>query len=234
MKKNLVIIASLCLLLTGCLNITEEIFLEKNGSGRYVSTMDISKMKEMLDMVKAFAPDTAATKEIDVSKLDSIGDMMGDFSGIPGITNIKKEKKDENIYVVSFDFKDINALNEAMKRKNKKDSASELQPRGDFFSFSPGQFNCNDTSLSGINDAMKNLNGAPSDNDSMAMAMTMIKGMMGDMKYTSIYHLPGKVTSYSNKLATLSEDGKTLTLVLNLFDESQQNKTLLNKIQYKK
>ena len=232
MKKNLIAVACLCLFLTGCLNITEEIFLEKNGSGKYISTLDMSKMKEMLDMVKAFAPDSSEGKDMDLSKLDSIPDMLGDFSGIPGITNIKKEKKDENTYTVSFNFKDINALNEAMKRKNKKDSTM-AQPKGDFFSFSPGQFNCNDTSLSGINDAMKGLNG-PSDNDSMAMAMTMIKGMMGDMKYTSIYHLPGKVTNFSNKLATLSEDGKTVTLVLNLFDETQQNKTLLNKIQYKK
>jgi len=232
MKKNLLAVGFLCLFLTGCLNITEEIFLDKNGSGKYISTLDMSKMKEMLDMVKAFAPDSSAGN-MDLSKLDSVSDMLGDFSGIPGITNIKKEKKDENTYVVSFDFKDIKALNEAMKRKNKKDSAI-AQPKGDFFSFSPGQFNCNDTSLSGINDAMKDLNGAPSDNDSMAMAMTMIKGMMGDMKYTSIYHMPGKVTSVSNKLATISEDGKTVTLVLNLFDENQQNKTLLNKIQYKK
>jgi len=231
MKKNLIAISCLCLFLTGCLNITEEIFLEKNGSGRYVSTLDMSKMKEMLDMVKAFAPDSAGSNEMDLSKLDSISDMLGDFSGIPGITNIKKEKKDENTYTVSFDFKDIASLNEAMKRKNKKDS---VQTTGDFFSFTPGQFTCNDTSLSGINDAMKGLNGDQASNDSVAMAMTMMKGMMGDMKYTSIYHFPGKVTSYTNKLATLSEDGKTLTLVLNLFDESQQNKTLQNKIQYKK
>lgn len=232
MKKNLSIIVLLCLFLTGCLNITEEIFLEKNGSGHYVSTLDLSKMKEMLDMVKAFAPDSADAKDMDLSKLDSVQDMLGDFSGIPGITNIKKEKKDENTFIVSFDFKDIKALNEAMRRKNKKDSLH--LSKADFFSFSPGQFNCIDTSLSGINDAMKEMSGAPSDNDSMAMAMTMIKGMMGDMKYTSIYHMPGKVSNYSNKLATLSADGKTLTLVINLFDEDQKNKTLLNNIQYKK
>ncbi len=230
MKKNLIAVACLCLLLTGCLNITEEIFLEKNGSGRYVSTLDVSKMKEMLEMVKAFAPDSSVSKDMDMSKLDSISDMLGDFSGIPGITDVKKEKKDENTYVVSFNFKDISALNEAMKRKNKKDS---VVAKGDFFSFSPGRFACNDTSLSGMNDMMKGMN-APADNDSVAMAMTMMKGMMGDMKYTSIYHLPGKVSSYSNKLSTLSEDGKTLTLVLNLFDESQLNKTLQNNIQYKK
>ncbi len=231
MKKKLIAFAFLSLFLTGCLNITEEIFLEKNGSGRYVSTLDMSKMKEMLDMVKAFAPDSSGSNDMDLSKLDSVSDMLGDFSGIPGITNIKKEKKDENTYIVSFDFRDITALNEAMKRKNKKDS---VQATGDFFSFTPGQLTCNDTSLSGINDAMKGLSGDQASNDSVAMAMTMMKGMMGDMKYTSIYHFPGKVTSYSNKLATLSEDGKTLTLVLNLFDESQQNKTLQNKIQYKK
>jgi len=230
MKKKLLVISGLCLLLTGCLNITEEIFFEKNGSGKYISTLDLSKMKEMLDMLKAFAPDSTGTKELDGTKLDSVADMLGDFSGIPGITDIRKEKKDENTYSVSFRFSNIKALNEAMKRKNKKDS---VVTTGDFFSFSSGEFSCNDTSLSGLNSAMKGLN-EPQPNDSMAMAVNMMKGMMGDMKYTSIYHFPGKVTSYSNKLATVSEDGKTLTLVLNLFDESQQNKTLQNKVQFKK
>jgi hypothetical protein len=231
MKKNWIAIVGLFVLLTGCLNITEEIFLEKNGSGKYVSTLDMSKMKEMLDMLKAFNPDSSSTQDSDLSKMDSISDMLGDFSGIPGITDIKKEKKDENTYVVSFNFRDIAALNEAMKRKNKKDSAVV---KGDFFSFTPGKFNCNDTSLSGLNDAMKGMGGDQASGDSIAMAMTMVKGMMGDMKYTSIYHLPGKISSYSNKLATLSEDGKTLTLVLNLFDESQVGKTLKNEIIYKK
>jgi len=184
----------------------------------------------MLDMLKAFAPDSTGTKELDGTKLDSVADMLGDFSGIPGITEIRKEKKDENTYSVSFRFSNIKALNEAMKRKNKKDS---VVATGDFFSFSSGEFSCNDTSLSGLNSAMKGLN-EPQPNDSMAMAVNMMKGMMGDMKYTSIYHFPGKVTNYSNKLATVSEDGKTLTLVLNLFDESQQNKTLQNKVQFKK
>jgi len=228
MKKNLLVISALCLLLTGCLNITEEIFFEKNGSGKYVSTIDLTKLNEMLEMMKAFAPDSTKPKDIDIT--DSFADMLGDFSGIPGITDLKKEKKDENTYSVSFRFSNVKALNEAMKRKNKKDS---VVATGDFFSFSPGEFSCNDTSLSGLNSAMKGLN-EPQANDSMAMAVNMMKGMMGDMKYTSIYHFPGKVTSFSNKLATVSEDGKTLTLVLNLFDESQQNKTLQNKVQFRK
>jgi hypothetical protein len=231
MKKNWIAIIGLFVLLTGCLNITEEIFLEKNGSGRYVSTLDMSKMKEMLDMVKSFSPDSSASQDMDLSKMDNLQDMMGDFSGIPGITDIKKEKKGENIYMLSFNFKDIASLNKAMKKKNKKDSAIAT---GDFFSFSPGNFSCNDSSLSGINDAMKGMNGDQVSNDSMAVAMSMMKGMMGDMKYTSIYHFPGKVSTYSNKQATLSEDGKTLSLVINIFDESQTVKTLQNQITYKK
>ena len=231
MKKNWIAIIGLCITLTGCLNITEEIFLGKNGSGKYISTLDISKMKEMLDMLKAFNPDSSGSKDSELSKLDSISDMLGDFSGIPGITEVKKEKKDENTYTVSFNFRDITALNEAMKRKNRKDSSLA---KGDFFSFKPGNFTCNDSSLSGINDALKGMNSEPASSDSMAMAMNMVKGMMGDMKYTSIYHFPGKVTAYTNKLATLSDDGKTLTLVLNLFDENQVGKTLQNQISYKK
>ena len=61
----------------------------------------------------------------------------------------------------------------------------------------------------------------------------MFKSMMGDMNYTTIYHLPGKVSSFSNKDAKLDADGKTLRLTINLMERSKQM-TLENNIRYQK
>ena len=64
------------------------------------------------------------------------------------------------------------------------------------------------------------------------MDLSMLKTMMGDMKYTTIYHMPGKITDYTNKNAKLSEDGKTISLEINL-SESDRVQTLQNDIKYK-
>ena len=55
MRMKNVIISSLlfaAVSLSGCLSITDEVFLEKDGSGKYATTIDLSKFKEMLDMLK--------------------------------------------------------------------------------------------------------------------------------------------------------------------------------------
>lgn len=227
MKKILPVLLAV-LFLSGCINITEEVFLEKNGSGKYVMTLDMEKMMEMMDMLKSFAPDSAtAGKELDGSAMDSLVNTMGgDLSAVPGITEFKKEKQGKSTVVVSFRFRDIQALNDAMRKRNEKSSNKE-----DLYAFSKGSFEFRDTTNFGLNDAMKELNNAGS--DSLQAAMEMVRAMMGDMTYTTIYHLPGKVKNISNKDAVISADGKTVTLKVNMMDR-QKAMSLRNKVSYKK
>ncbi len=238
MKKIISAVSvSLLLVLSGCFDIREEIFLEKNGSGRYTSTIDMSQLKEMLTALKSMMPDSSGGGGKDefseLNSLDSLQQLWKDIDQVPGITDVKREKKDDMVFQVSFRFADINALNTAMTKRNKNEDPEKIVS-GDFYSFSKGNFACNDTSFGGLNDVMKGMNsGAEGGSDSTAMALNMMKGFMGDMKYTSIYHLPGKVSSYSNKEAKLSEDGKTLTLEIN-FSDTEKPQSLKNNIQYKK
>lgn len=211
--------------LSGCINITEEIFLEKNGSGKYSMTMDLEKAVEMMDMLKSFAPDSLAGEAKEGNIMDSVKNNFNVFDSIPGITNVRKEQKG-NVFTVSFDFKDIATLNEAMRKRNKKSEA-----QSDLYAFAPGSFSFKDTTAFGMNDAMKELDGAGS--DSAAASMEMFKSMIGDMNYTTIYHLPGKVSSFSNKEAKLDADGKTLRLTINLLERTKQL-TLENNIRYQK
>ena len=86
------------LILAGCFDITEEIFLEKNGSGKYVSLIDMRQMKDMMAMLKTMAPDSVKSKDDggmgDLKGLDSLENMWKGLEGIRGISDVKREKKD--------------------------------------------------------------------------------------------------------------------------------------------
>jgi hypothetical protein len=221
MKKILyTLLVGSVLALAGCFDIKDEVFLDEKGGGSFQSTFDMSGMKDMLNMLQTMMPDSLKNTEQgkmlgDESMQDSIMSMWKDLEKIPGISQVKKEKKGDMIFSISFRFADIKALNAAMAARSRQDSGSTV-PKGDFFQYSKGSFACIDTTMSALGDAMKGLTGSGDEQDSTAMNMDMLKAFMGDMKYTHIYHLPGKVQSVTNKQAKISEDGKTVTLELDL------------------
>ncbi len=238
MKKLIyTLVTTITLALAGCFDVKDEIFLEEKGGGTFQSTFDMSGMKDMMDMLKTMMPDSLKeagdSASGDMGIADSIMGMWKELETLPGISEVKREKKSDMVFTISFRFADIKALNAAMAARNKNDSAAQAKPKTDFFSFSKGRFTCNDTSMAGLGDTMKGLTNTGSDADSSGLNMDMLKAFMGDMKYTHVYHLPGKVKSFSNKDAKLSEDGKTLTLELDLAN-SDRVLTLQNVIEYRK
>ena len=81
--KYLVLVAILGL--SSCFNITEEIFLQQNGSGKYVTTIDIKQLMDMIDMLKNFSPDMFKNENIGdnpLAQLDSIPQLMGKMEAI--------------------------------------------------------------------------------------------------------------------------------------------------------
>ncbi len=235
MKKIIYTLSALCIIsLVGCFNVTDELFLEAKGNGTFHTTMDMSGMKDMINMLKTMMPDSLKDKGEGMEglgALDSLETMWKELETIPGISEVKRVKKEEMIFTVSFRFANIKALNDAMAARNKKDSGNTA-PKMDFYTFKKGQLICNDTSIAGIGDAMKEISGEKSQEDASGMNLSMLKTMMGDMKFTTIYHMPGKITDYTNKNAKLAEDGKTISLEINL-SESDRVQTLQNDIKYK-
>lgn len=228
MKSFKILLLLVMLGLSSCFNITEEIFLSQNGSGKYVTTIDLKQLIDMMDMLKNFSPDMFKNENIGgnpLAQLDSLPQLMGKMESIPGITDIKQEKVDKSTYTVSFNFKNIKALNELLKKRNNS-------PRvGDIYTFTPGNLACNDTAANGIKETLATLMPI-ANNDSVAFAMTMLKGMLGDMTYKTIMHLPGKVIYFSNKSAVLEADGKTLSNAIKPMDESVKNSSLQNKVKF--
>ncbi len=233
MKKIFFVLAASCLLFSGCINITEELFLEKDGSGNYSTTIKLDKLDEMMEMMKSFAPDSVNTESAILVLKDSVQHMMGDISSIPGITNLKNERPDSSTYKISFRFKDVQALNAALKKRNNGKTNT-----GDIFAFSKGSLSCNDKSIGGMSSLMDELSKqqSPGVDGAPEIDLAQIKALMTmlDWRLTmkTIYHFPAKVTNYTNKMAVLSEDRKTLTLELDLLDD-QKDKTLENKVEFR-
>lgn len=219
------------LFLTGCLNITEELFLEKNGSGSFSTKLEFTKLDEMMQMLKQFATDDAKSGELKSIMSDTLSKMSMMYQNIPGITNIETIRPDSSSIIIRFKFKDLQALNIALKKR--MDNNQE-----DVFSFSQHTFVCNDKSLAELNKSFTGINkqkGAtmPNGMEMPEIDPEQVKGMFSmlgwDMTKKAIYHLPSPVTEYSNKNAVLSDDKKTITLDVNLLND-YKTKTFVNTI----
>lgn len=222
------------LLLSGCFNITDEIFLEENGSGKYQTTIDAGRMMEMMEMFKTMVPDSikeGSPEMKDLNLQDSIRNMWKGLEKLPGISDVKRESDDKGTFSVSFRFSDIRSLNRALVNQRRTDSASTPDTT-DPYTFQKGRFVCNSPAMNGFGDAFKGLGEGMNGSDSSGMSMDMLKGMMGDMRYTTIYHLPGRIQDYTNKFAKVGQDGKTITLELDLMD-TEKGKSLHNDIKFK-
>ena len=215
MKRYLhTIVAVLCLSLTGCLQITEELFLEADGSGRYETRINASKMMEMLEMAKNFLPDSLRNSpELSGAGLnDSLLGLSSELDRIPGIYAVERRKQDGGIQVISFKFRDVQSLNMALRSRTAPNAAGATADALHIFTFQKGRLVWNHP----LPDAMGDLSGAlPAD---QGLSPDMLRNMAGDMTFTTILHLPGKITDHTNKKAKLGEDGKTISMVTDLFD----------------
>ena len=215
MKRYLhTFLALICMAFTGCLQITEELFLEADGSGRYETRIDASKMLEMLEMAKNFLPDSLRNSpELSGAGLnDSLLGLSSELEKIPGISAIERSKKDGGIQIISFRFRDVQALNKALGARTTPNASGPSADSLHIFTFQKGRLVWNHP----LPDAMGDLSAAmPAD---QGVSPDMLRNMAGDMTFTTILHLPGKITDHTNKKAKLGEDGKTISMVTDLFD----------------
>src|SRR6185295_10844363 len=108
MQKLARLSALLCLLIfSGCFDMTEEITVDKNGSGTYKGKIDIRKTVETL---RSFMPEDSLKNN---KGLDTVGSIWKGIDSIPGITEFKEGKEADYVYTVSFRFANMRALNPA-------------------------------------------------------------------------------------------------------------------------
>lgn len=224
---------------TGCLDITEKIEVEPNGSGTMKMDMDMGQGLEMLkgymgadELAKKGMTNMDTTVHLkDV--IDSVGSMSPDKKALLGAGSVHiKLNMDSNVFKTNMKFPfssqaDLEKLYKAMSDGSLGAAQLLKGLGGDNGGGNPGgtpdinQFNgiydftCHDGLISKrINDdKWKALQNDPQ------FAQIKQAGQMGlEINYTTIIVLPRPVKKIDNALATLSDDKKTVTMKVNLVD----------------
>ena len=217
MKKimNALLIAASVFTMTACFDITEDITINKDGSGTYVSTTDASKLSEQLGMLAAMDTTGELIPKLKYSLDSSFSANFSQYAAIKGVSKVKVDTSKAYIYKVTLDFTDITALNGVINVDKKDDAQKNL------YSWAKGKLTRKDSGIGMGEMGME-------DEQQKEMAKSLLK----DMKYTIIYHLPKKVSGVTNKEAKLSDDKKTVTLQCSILDIMDKKLTLGNEVKY--
>ncbi len=230
--KNTIFIAIFVLFaLTSCFEVREEIDIKKDGSGTYAMIVDMSKNKNLLDaaMQMAEKDDKMALGGNPFAEMDSAFIKGAEtLNGMEGISNAKGTNDKTNyIFITKFDFKDIDALNDALNEMNKR-KYPELESFPAVYKYEKKTLErTNHFYMRGLTDFSEQTGG---DEQKLAQA----KQMLTTATYTCIIRTPeGKIKKFSNDKSVLSEDKKELRLSANLVEVSEDKVSLVNVVKIK-
>lgn len=230
-KLFLAVLATGSIGLTGCLHIIEEVTFNDKGTGKYSLTLDMSEVKGMMDMLQTMSPDSTQGEipsqgEQDNSmaqmgqEISSVASTLKDIQGITNVVEVNDTASFKFGYV--FDFKDVEALNRALKVVNKDKYDSKVE---EVFKFSGKSFER--LSAGDMGEEVKKALSESEGEEGGDETMDMMKMMFADMSYKQIYHFPDReIKKSSNELAELSDNNHTMTITIKPFDEEQATKKM--------
>lgn len=228
MNKLLVLILGASMtLLTGCFDIVEEVFLNKNGSGKYHITMDMSGlftdpfMKGMME--EAIKEQTGAdAKEAlekdsvmyfkDLPEADALSAEEKKILGNMLMRMTMSESKKQMLIRLEYDFAkvaDIQKMNEVLAKVGADQQLGGGMPGGELMSGNAANFSWKKGLLKRLPVEMKKT-------AEMDENMEMMKMFLGTASYKTIYHLPGKVKKATMPNAVI--DGSTVTVENKMLD----------------
>ncbi len=218
MKKliNFLLLVATVLSVSSCFEITEEVTVNKNGSGNYISTIDATKLSEQMQMLAAFDTTGEMVPKLKYSLDSTFSETFKKYAKVKGVSNVHVDTSKPYVYKVSLDFKDTEVLNEVVNLDKKGADRQNL------YAWKKGQLSRKDFAL--------NLDDMKMEDDSQK---EMAKSMLEGMKYTIIFNLPGKVKKSTNNEAKISDNKKTVTLSCSLLDVMDKKVSLGNEVTYK-
>jgi len=240
--KNIsyVIILFIGIFFTSC-QFTEEITINKNGSGQYKLNMDMSAMmggigemgsqNDSIKKEKEKIDTTYYFKDLIEQNKDSIAKLSEkERSSLEALKDIKMhihldEEKGEMQYDFILDFKDLSELDNIKTKieraqkiqDNKGDTEESLENHEIVYSYSKKQFT--------RKVIMKNL--TTEQQETYDAKMEESKMFLGGSMYKLIYHFPKKIKKVNYKEAQFSSDHKTMTIEVSM-DSLTKNPMLLD------
>lgn len=251
MRKLILSVLAICtLLLSGCLETTQEITLNEDGSGIISNTNDMSALIALAKQMGAGAEMEKSPQQV----IDSIISMQEGADSIPNLNPEEKEMarkgtlrinmnlKDEKFFTnMAFPFSSVsqipalNKLSGKILTETMKEQMSEGAPMptdqmpepssfDDYydFEFSNGELTrkVNKEKYAGV------------ENDEFFKGIKQAAAMGLVMKATYIVNLPRPATKAEGKNVKLSEDKKKITITANIDEFFEDAASLEFKIKY--
>jgi hypothetical protein len=250
MKKVLVsLFAGSAILLTSCLETTQEITLSDDGSGTYVNTNNMGKILTIAKNMGAASSDKMPLQAIDTSisfalSADSIPGLSSEDKELlkKGTLHITMNMEDEKlITTMSFpfstldDIKKINSLSGKMMMQTMKDKMPGGMPGGSEGLPEPSSFDDYYTLEFSNGELKKKLNKekyADVDKDEFLNGMKQAGAMGIPVTSTYIINLPRPAEKAEGKNVKLSEDKKKVTVLSTMDDFYDNPEKLEFKIKY--
>jgi len=238
-KAAYLLILFISITFTSC-QFTEEITLNKNGSGQYKLNMNMSAMmgamsemgqNDSIKKEKEKIDSTFYMKDIIEQNKDSIAQLSKDQQlAIESVKDFKMhihldEEKGEMQYDFILDFKNLSELDnikrkveKAQKLQDKKgDSEESIENHDIFYTYSKKHFT--------RKVVMKNL--TEEEQEIYNAKMEESKMFLGGSMYKLIYHFPKKIKNVNYKETQFSSDHKTMTIEVEM-DSLTKNPMLLD------
>lgn len=212
-------------LATSCLDIQESIFMRDNGSGKFALTVNLENMESLLQLVQNFSGDEEAGNDILTDTEVDFEKLQKKLERQPGISHVTRIAENNNkLLGISFDFDNVNSLNNAIKELNDSKDAPK-----DYFSYQKGKLTRTNTLE--ITDKVEDKIKAETDIDLSVNGM-MIGSLLKDMTYTTKYTFERPVKKASNPAARITNEGRTVTLTHHFFDKEPGSAGLENNIDF--
>ncbi len=263
MKKLLfVLLLALTFASTGCINILEEMFLNKDGSGKYSVTIDMSALMEesTRQMLQSFAQaeegEEGSLSDMEMPETDTVmmmkdlpADQRGELSRPDFYDKVSmriQSSEAKELLKIGFvlDFDKADDIDYFLKNIDKMFASADMgadNPMsamgggGGMFGGMMPATGGQDYQLFDIGKKMLKRAKAPAPaelDDEAAEGMAMMKMFLAGAEYKTVYHFPGNVKSASNSDAKI--DGKTVTIKTDLLDVMEGNADLSTEVKFKK
>jgi hypothetical protein len=246
MKKNIFfLLLSSSVFLTGCLEVTQELTVAKDGTGTFANTTDLS---QVITMAMQMAGDKLGDQKINMdttinfkSVLDSVKDISPENKQLlkDGVVHVTM-KMDAGKYLInsSVPFRKIgdvekinnamqkevngkfmdNAMKEAMKQGKEMDSSMPMGNQAAPKLSMPENYfilTCKDGLISRVADKTKLASLA---DDEMMGQMKQMSSMGAPLKSNFVINLPRPAKKVEGKNVKLSDDKKKITIANELDD----------------
>lgn len=198
-------------LISGCLDITEELSLNKNGSGQYELRVDPGRFIHSVSNLigEDSIPDNSVMPMLD----STFRIKEATLRNTPGISDVKLQIVGFS-YSLSYHFENMDALNAATANPGAEGKGLfGLQLKERIFS-------------------REGIVATPDSNETEDFNPYLSNMVLSDGTYTAIYHLPGKVLSQQNDQAFFRDKNHTVVLKVSLLDIVTGDVSVGNVIHY--